>query len=229
MVTIYNVKKNVDKVLRGESTYFIEMKDYNSMIHNLKGTNYNIYKTFDECTKVIFYKNKLPSVILYEIKSKIKLRHQDILGTLYSLNIKSEMFGDVIVNNDRYYIYILDLIDNYVKSNLTSIKNSDVILEKRNINYLKDYKQEYEEYEVVVFSLRIDAVISKIINTSRSSISDMIKNKNIILNYDVVTKATYTLKENDIFSIRKYGKYKFVGVKKLTKNNHLIIKYLKYV
>ena len=39
----------------------------------------------------------------------------------------------------------------------------------------------------------------------------------------------HILKENDIFSIRRYGKYKFIGVVKNTKKDNYIIKYLKYI
>jgi RNA-binding protein YlmH len=228
-MSIYNIKKNIDKVLRGESTYFIEMKDYNKIVSGLKKTKYNIYKPFNDSTKVIFYKNNMPKVLLYEIISPSQLRHQDILGSLYSLNISGEMFGDVVVDNGRYYIYILGLVDNYIKSNLTNIKNVSVTLEERNIDYLKDYKQAFEEYEIIVSSLRIDTLVSRIINTNRNSVIDMIKNKNIIVNYEVINKASYLLKENDIFSIKKYGKYKFMGIKKETKKNNYVISYLKYV
>ena len=94
---------------------------------------------------------------------------------------------------------------------------------------LKDYKQEYEECVAIVPSLRVDVVISKIINTSRGNTLEKIKNNEIYLNYELLTKPTYSLKENDIFSIRKYGKYKFIGIVNETKKGSLVIKYLKYI
>ena len=75
----------------------------------------------------------------------------------------------------------------------------------------------------------MDVVISKIINTSRGNTLEKIKNNEIYLNYELLTKPTYSLKENDIFSIRKYGKYKFIGIVNETKKGSLIIKYLKYI
>ena len=51
----------------------------------------------------------------------------------------------------------------------------------------------------------------------------------MIVNYDVMNKNSYILKENDIFSIRRYGKYKFVGIVKSTKKNNFIVRYLKYI
>lgn len=139
------------------------------------------------------------------------------------------MFGDIIVDDGKYYIYILKIIDNYIRSNLLFIRNAPIELFERDINYLENYHQKYEEYSIIVSSLRIDTIISRIINTNRSNVIDKIKNKEILVNYEVLTKSSYTLKEQDIFSIRKFGKYKFIGIEKTTKKDNYIVKYQKYV
>lgn len=228
MIIIYTVEKIVEKVLYSNSTNFVEIKYLNRVKKELKNVKYNIYEPFIGATKIILY-NKMPNIKIYEIVSSNDLRHQDILGTLYSLNISDEMFGDVVIWNNRYFIIILSSIDNYIKSNLTSIKNSKVDLIEKDPYYLKDYKQEYEEYIIIVPSIRVDVIVSKIINSSRSNALEKIKNDDIYLNYELLTKPTYMLKENDIFSIRKYGKYKFLGEINKTKKGSLVIKYLKYV
>ena len=228
MIIIYTVEKIVEKVLYSNSTNFVEIKYLNRVKKELKNVKYNIYEPFSGATKIILY-NKMPNIKIYEIVSNNDLRHQDILGTLYSLNISDEMFGDVVIWNNRYFIIILSSIDNYIKSNLTSIKNSKVDLIEKDPYYLKDYKQEYEECIIIVPSIRVDVIVSKIINSSRSNALEKIKNGDIYLNYELLTKPTYMLKENDIFSIRKYGKYKFLGEINRTKKGSLVIKYLKYV
>ena len=228
MIIIYTVEKIVEKVLYSNSTSFVEIKYLNRVKKELKNVKYNIYEPFIGATKVILY-NKMPNIKIYEIISSNDLRHQDILGTLYSLNISDEMFGDVVIWNNRYFIIILSSIDNYIKSNLTSIKNSKVDLIEKDPYYLKDYKQEYEECIIIVPSIRVDVIVSKIINSSRSNALEKIKNGDIYLNYELLTKPTYMLKENDIFSIRKYGKYKFLGEINRTKKGSLVVKYLKYV
>lgn len=228
MIIIYTVEKIVEKVLYSNSTNFVEIKYLNRVKKELKNVKYNIYEPFIGATKIILY-NKMPNIKIYEIVSSNDLRHQDILGTLYSFNISDEMFGDVVIWNNRYFIIILSSIDNYIKSNLTSIKNSKVDLIEKNPYYLKDYKQEYEECIIIVPSIRVDVIVSKIINSSRSNALEKIKNGDIYLNYELLTKPTYMLKENDIFSIRKYGKYKFLGEINRTKKGSLVIKYLKYV
>ena len=228
MIIIYTVEKIVEKVLYSNSTNFVEIKYLNRVKKELKNVKYNIYEPFIGATKVILY-NKMPNIKIYEIVSSNDLRHQDILGTLYSLNISDEMFGDVVIWNNRYFIIILSSIDNYIKSNLMSIRNSKVDLIERDPYYLRNYKQEYEECFIIVPSIRVDVIVSKIINSSRSNALEKIKNGDIYLNYELLTKPTYMLKENDIFSIRKYGKYKFLGEINKTKKGSLVIKYLKYV
>jgi len=139
------------------------------------------------------------------------------------------MFGDIIVEDNKYYIYILDIIDNYIRSNLIYIKNSEIEFELKDIEYLKDYHHKFEENYIIVSSLRIDTIIARITNTNRNNVIDKIKNKEILLKNEILTKASQNLKENDIFSIRKYGKYKFIGIEKTTKKDNYIIKYLKYI
>jgi len=226
---MYNTEKNIDKIKRGSHTFFLDPKETNLVKSRLKKNEYQIYFPYPDSNKVILYQNQLPKIVLYEVKSKISLKHQDILGSLFSLNITKEMFGDIVIDNGKYYIFVLELISNYIKTNLLFIKNSPIELEEKNLDTLKDYQQKYEEYITISSSLRIDTIISRITNLNRSIVTDKIKNKEILLNYEILNKNSYLLKENDIFSIKKFGKYKFIGIEKKTKKDNYIIKYLKYV
>ena len=51
----------------------------------------------------------------------------------------------------------------------------------------------------------------------------------IILNHDFLKNSSYKLKDNDTFSIKRIGKFKYNGVIKNTKSNHLVIEVLKYL
>lgn len=229
MIIIYYVEKNVEKVLNGESTNFIEIKYLGKIKNKLKNIKYEIYIPFSDATKVIIYKNKKVDIKVFEIESKVPIRHQDILGTLYSLNISDEMFGDVVCDNGKYFIIVVSSIENYLKSNMLSIRNSNINLVERKEDYLINYNQKFEEIILIVTSTRMDSIVSKIVNTSRNNALNLLKNGDVFLNYEELTKPTYILKENDIFSVRKYGKYKFSGIINNTKKGNLVIKILKYV
>ncbi len=226
---MYFIQKNVTRILNNQNSFFLNPKDLLEVKKKLSNIKYSIYYPYKDSEKILLYTKNIPEVLLYEIKAKIPIRHQDILGAMYSLNIAPELFGDILIINNHYYIYILPIIRNYFETNFLKVKNSNVILEEISIEMLKDYERKYESFEIIVSSNRIDTVISRICNISRNNFSDMIKKKEIILNYDFLKNSSYKLKENDTFSIKGIGKFKYIGVLKNTKGNNCVIQLLKYL
>ncbi len=226
---LYKIDNSVEKILNKKSTLFLDQKEFKEVTAKLRKGSYKVYYPYKDSEKVILYCDKIPGVTLFEIKSFTPLRHQDILGSLMALNISSSYLGDIIIDKDNYYFYVLDELSSFISDNLKTIGSSSVSLTKIDLDYLKDYERNYEKNEVIVSSLRIDNVLSKVIGTNRDKIIEKIKNKEVILNYEVLTKSSINLKENDVFSVRKYGKYKFVGVTNHTKKDNLVIEYLKYI
>ena len=226
---MFFIEKNLTRFNNLGYTYFLDPLEINKAKSKLKKNEYNIYYPYKDSEKNIIYNKKLPEVLLYEIISKQELRHQDILGTMYSLNISPDLFGDILIIDSKYYIYMLPILKNYFLSNFLMVKNSKVTLKEIDINLLKDYERSYEKFEIIVSSTRIDTVISTILHTARSNINNLIKKKSIMLNYEYLINSDYKLKENDTFSIKKVGKYKFGCVKKNTKKNNLIVEVRKYI
>lgn len=226
---IYKINNAVEKIKSGKNTLFLDQREYKLLTSKLKKHEYNVYYPYKDSEKVMLYTEKIPIVKLFKINTVEKIRHQDILGSLFALNIDSSFFGDIVLYNDYYYVYIENNLSTYIKDNLNMIGNKKIVLEEVSLDVLKDYERKYEEKEMIVSSLRIDGIVSSIINSSRSKAIEKIKNKEVIVNYEVMSKNSYLLKENDIFSIRKYGKFKFVGIVKSTKKDNYIVKYLKYI
>ena len=226
---MYIIQKNINRLLNGTYTFFLDPKEQREMISKLRKNEYKIYKPYKDSEKNIFYLDKYPEVILYEIKIKKEVRHQDILGSIYGLNIDGGLFGDILIIDGHYYVYILSMLRNYFESNFLMVGHSYIELEEIDVDTFKDYERDYEEFELIVSSERIDTVISSIIHSGRNKIKDLIKDKDIILNYDYLKDTSYKLKEGDIFSIRRIGKYKYSGIINKTKSNNLVIKIHKYL
>lgn len=226
---VYKINNAVEKIKTGKNTQFLDGKELKIVTGKLKKNEYNIYYPYKDSEKVMLYTGKVPKVKLFKIYTVENIRHQDVLGSLFSLNIDSSYFGDIVLFNDYYYVFVSEDLALYIKDNLKMIGNKKVSLEEVDLSVLDNYERKYEEKEMIISSLRIDNIISGIINTSRKVALDKIKNKEVIVNYDVMNKNSYILKENDIFSIRRYGKYKFVGIVKSTRKNNFIVRYLKYI
>lgn len=225
----YVIKKNVDKIRNGEYTDFLNPAMVRDISYRIKKDEYKVYRPYPESDKVILYTNTIPRVRLLEIISYYPLTHREILGSLYGLNIADEVFGDIIIWDNKYFFYVADKIINYMLDNFKMVGNNSIKLREVNLDVMADYKRKYEEIEFIVSSLRLDTVLSRLIGMSRDKIKEKFKNKDIILNYKIVNNNSYMLQEGDIFSIRKYGKYKFIGVIKSTKKDNYIIKCFKYL
>lgn len=228
MKSNYLIDKHIEKLYRYGYTDFLLPNEFLQVKNNLKKTEYDVYKPYIDSEKVILYRKIKPEIVLYKIICSEPLRHQDILGTLFSLNLSIYVYGDIIIDGNNYYLFVLPTLTNYLESNLTKIKNIPITLEKENLSIIENYKREYQEHEIIVTSLRIDTVISGITGLSRTMVISKIKNKEVYLNYEILTNNSYVLKENDIFSIRKYGKYKYNKILKNTKKGKLLINCFKY-
>lgn len=226
---MYVIQKNLTRLDNLQPTYFLDQSEQNELKRKLGKTKYKIFSPNNDSEKKIFYIDKEPEVLLYEIKSKIELRHQDILGTMFSLNISKEMYGDIILDDGHYYIYILKLFQNYFEMNFTKVRNTNIELKELDLEYLANYERKYVEMELIVSSERIDTIVSHLSNTSRGLIKDKVKDKEILLNNEILKNLSYVLKENGTFSIRKIGKFKYIGIIKNTKSGNYIVKVLKYI
>lgn len=223
------IKNNIEKISRGEYSDFLDPIERKKVINALNKTHITFFQfiPFKGAEKTIIYSDTKPLVTVLKIKCKHKLKHNEILGSLFSHNISITKYGDIIIS-DSCYIIVLDCIKKYLLTHFNMVGKHKVELEEVSIELISDYEIEYEELNILVSSLRLDNVISSIINTSRKDTEGMFQDKYILVNYEVNTKKTYILKENDIISIRKFGKYVFKEILKKTAKGKYILKIYKY-
>ena len=219
----YNIEKIIDSLYNRGYTNFLNIKELSLVKGKLSKNEYKLYELYPESNKVILYKRDIPDIKLYKIVSKVSLRHQDILGTIFSLGLKEDTFGDIINYEDSFYIFLLPHLEDYFKYNLVEIRNNKVELIPVELSVSNYFKQEYINREYIVTSLRIDNVVSAITNESRNQVLTKFKDKAIVLNNEDSIKPTRVLRDNDKFSIRKYGKFKFNKILKTTKKGGFII------
>lgn len=224
----YNIEKIIGCLYSRGYTNFINPEELMNIKGKLHKNEYNIYELYEESNSVILYKKEIPKISLLKISTKQELRHQEIMGTIFSLGLKEDTFGDIIKYQGYFYIFVIPQLVEYLKYSLTQINKKSIVLEEVPIHISNNFKIEYKSILYVVSSLRIDNIVSTITNDSRNMVLEKFKNKEIILNYDVDVKPTRIVRENDVFSIRKYGKYKYNGIKKETKKGGYIIEVLQY-
>ena len=228
---MYEIEKNVERIYRGESTGFLTNSVKSAVEGKLKKGCYKMWRPFIEAEKVILYAGNEPRVRLFRIGcyKDEELRHSGIMGSLFGLNITSEMFGDIVKWRDEFYIYLLDDICELVINEFRMIGNVVIKLEEVSLDYLKDFEREYEKIELIVSSLRIDTVISRLAHCNRDSVFDKVRNQEIFINDELVRKASSLMEVGDIFSVRKLGKFRFGKIVGRTKKDNFIIEIDKYI
>lgn len=127
---MYKIEKNLNRLKNGEYTFFLNPLEIKELKGKLNKNEYKIYSPTLDSEKVIFYKDKLPNISLYEIVTNNPLRHQDILGSLFGLNIDESMFGDIIIKDNHYYIFIINMIEDYFISTFNKIGKYNITLKK---------------------------------------------------------------------------------------------------
>jgi len=156
------------------------------------------------------------------------LTHRDFLGALMNLGIKREKIGDIIIRNNEGYIFVVDAIADYIVENLTKIKHTNVSAEV--IDGAKiDISYETKESEVLVPSLRIDAIIAKKCNMSRSKVIEIMREKKVFLGGRVIESNSYMVKEGDVITVRGYGKMIFKHISGETKKGKIYVTIEEYI
>ncbi|MFK4784583.1 YlmH/Sll1252 family protein [Fusobacterium sp. MFO224] len=177
------------------------------------------------------YLGEIPNfnLIYFKIDGKNRFKnllHKDFLGTIMSLGIKREILGDLIVGDSISYGVILE--ENFkIIMDIDRISNVPVKVEVIKGEEIPAMK--YKDMSVSVISLRLDSVLSGILNMSRQKAVDEIVKGNVMVNYVINREKSSEIKAGDVLSIKKVGKFLVEKEMFLNKKGKLRIKLKKYI
>lgn len=154
------------------------------------------------------YDNPFPmKLIKVENTSKFtNLTHRDFLGGILSLGIERNKIGDLLVDNNRCYVPVHEEIESFILYNIDKI--SKVVC---NVEVIDNFellpKINFKEEIILISSLRVDGVVSKIANVSRSKAQAMIEQGLVLVNYVKIRDKSYELKGEERITVRGFGKF----------------------
>ena len=136
-----------------------------------------------------------------------QLTHSKILGTVLNrLGIDRKLFGDILVTENRAQIIVDRKFVSLFQDGIQKISKLPVSLVERPFSDRIESKDEYQEKEVLVSSLRLDAFLSSILKLSRSQAAALVEKKLVQVNYHIVEKSDYQVKIGDLISVRRFGR-----------------------
>ena len=158
-----------------------------------------------------------------------QLTHRDFLGSIMSNGITREQIGDIIVNDDTAYVFMISELAEYIAMNLKKIGNVGVKVSIAGLSEIKPPEQKFMTIAAVAASQRLDAVVAAMLKLSRKDAHDLIVGGAVSVNYTQTENASLMLKEKDIISARGFGKYIFDEIGNRTGSQRLHITVKKYI
>ena len=143
-----------------------------------------------------------------------------------NLGIERSVLGDILIKDNTGYLMCLNTIADYICENLSKVKHTSI--ECTIVNSIpNDSLPTPEKLEVISTSLRLDTVISAVYNMSRND-SKKLFLKDLVFVNGVNKDPTYTIQENDIVSIRGYGRIEYMLTLRTTGKGRLVIEINKW-
>jgi RNA-binding protein YlmH len=180
------------------------------------------------------YEGQWPiAVILVEPlieKFSDELTHRDVLGALMNLGIERNVMGDIVLKGKSAYVFAKEDMTDYIMDNLTKVKHTNVKCRRLSSDEdMQLLKPELKEMECIVASARFDVIVAALTKNSRSEVIRLFQEKKVTLNGRVCERNSISLKKDDIFSIRGYGKFVFAGEERETRKGRIYVKILAYI
>lgn len=155
-----------------------------------------------------------------------ELTHRDYLGGLIHLGIDRSVLGDIVVAEDGAYLFCLEKISPFIIQELTRIKHTAVAAAETVFD--ETVSLHTEEITGFLASLRIDAMLSLVTGMSRSKAVSYIEEAKVFVNGKLVTSNGFTIKEDDIISVRGVGKFQYKGTSGTSKKGRFFVTIRKY-
>ena len=135
-----------------------------------------------------------------------KIQHRDVLGAVHNMGINFNRIGDIVVVEKEIYLFVDAEIADYIMMQLTKIGRINLQFEKINLVEVS-IEKEYEEFDIVSSSFRLDSLVAKITNKSRSKVKEFLEQEFIKLNHSVVKNGEKNCVNGYVISIRRYGRF----------------------
>ncbi|WP_160688859.1 YlmH/Sll1252 family protein [Clostridium sp. C2-6-12] len=204
-----------DKDIPTFGKYFYPPNIWTWFEENLSTKNFNVETNgfFGEAERrMISFNNEYESpfpmkLIKIENTSKFsKLTHRDFLGGILSLGIERNKIGDLLVDENVCFVPVHEDIESFILYNLEKI--AKVVCKVSVVNKIEQIPEfKFKEEIILISSLRIDGVVSKITNLSRAKAATMIEQGQVLINYVKIKDKSYELKGEERITIRGFGKF----------------------
>lgn len=208
-------------------------------ICNREKIYYKIYKSHEYGERqIIFYslddfnleENLNQKIEILNIdKLNSSVGHRDILGAVLNLGIDRNKIGDISLKESSAMLVCKKEIADFILFNLKSVKRNKVKVSSTPKLYLENKDFEFESINTIVSSLRLDAILSAVLNSARSKTKTIIEKDFVKLNYIISNNPSTEVKSQDMVSVRGFGRFILKEIEGKTRKDKFRIRVEKFI
>lgn len=157
-----------------------------------------------------------------------RFTHRDFLGAVLNLGISRSKIGDMIIEDNKAYMFVSEPISQYICDSLEKVKHTKVTAVLSEIPQAA-VSPKFKTKQGTVSSIRIDSLISLAFNLSRTNAVRYIAQGLVFINGKLVTGNHTIPKNNDIISVRTLGRFKLETTDLKSKKDKFIVKIHVYI
>ena len=153
-----------------------------------------------------------------------KINHSVILGTLANSGIDTSIFGDIITDNQgKWQFFTKKEMTEFFEEQIDRIGRAKVKLRPISFKEVLVPEDDSIEKTEIVASMRIDVVLSGISKQSRGQIQKMINSQLVKLNWHEIADSNIMIKEDDVLSLRHFGRILIEDVSTTRKGKYKVV------
>ncbi|MBR6207124.1 MAG: hypothetical protein IKQ73_08175 [Oscillospiraceae bacterium] len=151
--------------------------------------------------------------------------HRDVLGALMGLGIKRQCLGDIVVGEHEAYVICLDSVASHICDQLTSVGRTSVTCGIVPA-VPETLTPEPEQRNVIVASLRIDALVAAVYHLSRGEARTLFERELVFCDGRLIDSPGYRPAPGSIISVRGKGRFRFEEETGRTKKDNAVVRCL---
>lgn len=186
-----------------------------------------------ERSVAVFYSDEIPDdqcVICLKAEWNAKYAspgHRDLLGAIMGLGIEREMLGDILMDEGCAHIFVLPEIADYICANLDSAGRAKLWLCIETGEF-QPPEPDGVYIRETVNTPRLDAVIAAGYDLSREKAQKLVAQGFVKLNHVECLRTDVHLSDNDLISVRGFGRLRFVENMGETRKGRTAVRLFRY-
>lgn len=172
---------------------------------------------------------KILSVLKIHLPRELEYEHRIYLSGLMKLGIKREKVGDILDYPNGADIIVLNEVADFLENSLPELTRfKSAKIERISIFDVQPKLQEFEEFSIIVSSMRLDNFVAELARTSRTKAAEIMNEQRVLVNYEIEMKASRKIATNDVINVRGKGKFIVGEIERQTRSEKLVVQIKKY-